>query len=55
MVQTYLRKSKERFIEINKKLTELSIKFDQNVLKDTNNSELYISDEKELGGLTERN
>ena len=35
--------SKERFIEINKKLTELSIKFDQNVLKDTNNSELYIS------------
>ena len=25
----------ERFIEINKKLTELSIKFDQNVLKDT--------------------
>jgi peptidyl-dipeptidase Dcp len=46
--------SKERFIEINKKLTELSIKFDQNVLKDTNNSELYISDEKELGGLSEK-
>ena len=34
------QESKERFIEINKKLTELSIKFDQNVLKDTNNSEL---------------
>ena len=46
--------SKERFIEINKKLTELSIKFDQNVLKDTNNSELYISDEIELGGLSEK-
>ena len=46
--------SKERFIEINKKLTELSIKFDQNVLKDTNNSELYINDEKELGGLSDK-
>lgn len=44
---------KEEFREINKKLSVLSLKFGENVLKEDNNFELVIENESELAGLPE--
>ena len=45
--------AKERLKEINKELSLLSLKFSQNVQSETNNYELFITDENELAGLPE--
>ena len=42
---------KEKFREISTDLSKLSLKFDENVLKETNNYELHVSDKDLLGGL----
>jgi peptidyl-dipeptidase Dcp len=42
---------KARFKEITKKLSQLSLTFGENVLAETNDYELVISDEKDLSGL----
>ncbi|WMN07849.1 M3 family metallopeptidase [Marivirga arenosa] len=42
---------KARFKEISKKLSQLTLTFGENVLAETNDFELVISDEKDLGGL----
>lgn len=42
---------KERLREINSKLSSLQVQFGQNVLAETNNYELVISDEADLAGL----
>ncbi len=42
---------KERFREITRKLSQLSLKFNENVLAETNGFELHITDEKDLAGL----
>ncbi|HET8858469.1 M3 family metallopeptidase [Marivirga sp.] len=44
-------KGKARFKEITKKLSQLSLTFGENVLAETNDYELVISDEKDLSGL----
>ncbi|MEE9502326.1 MAG: M3 family metallopeptidase [Candidatus Aminicenantaceae bacterium] len=44
---------KARFREINEELSLLSIKFGQNVLKETNRFEMVIANEEDLGGLPE--
>ncbi len=44
-------KDKERLKEINSKLSVLTLKFEQNVLNETNNYQLVISDKKDLSGL----
>jgi peptidyl-dipeptidase Dcp len=44
---------KDRLREIDKELAQLSLSFGENVLAETNNYELHISDEKELEGLPE--
>lgn len=44
---------KARFREINEELSLLSIKFGQNVLKETNRFEMVLEDEKDLVGLPE--
>ncbi|WP_296622333.1 M3 family metallopeptidase [Marivirga sp.] len=44
-------KDKTRFKEITKKLSNLSLSFGENVLAETNDYELVISDEKDLSGL----
>lgn len=44
-------KDKARFKEITKKLSQLSLTFGENVLAETNDYELVISDEKDLSGL----
>lgn len=46
-------KDKARFKEITKKLSQLSLTFGEHVLAETNEYELVISDEKDLGGLPE--
>lgn len=46
-------KDKERYKEISKRLSELSLKFDENEHKETNAFELLITDKKELKGLPE--
>lgn len=46
-------KDKERYKEISKRLSELSLKFDENELNETNAFELLITDKKELKGLPE--
>lgn len=43
--------SKNKLKEINAKLSKLSLTFGENVLKDTNNYELWISEENDLAGL----
>lgn len=43
--------SKTRMREINKELSALSLAFSQNVLKETNDYKLVITDEKDLAGL----
>ena len=44
---------KQRFREITKELAMLSLKFGDNVLKETNKFELYIKDQDKLSGLPE--
>ncbi|SMG52462.1 peptidyl-dipeptidase Dcp [Marivirga sericea] len=46
-------KDKARFKEITKELSQLSLSFGENVLAETNDYELVISDEKDLSGLPE--
>lgn len=44
---------KKRLREINSRLASLSLEFGENVLDETNNFELHVSDEKDLGNLSE--
>lgn len=44
---------KEKFREISKELSQLTIQFSQNNLKETNNFQLHLTDEKDLSGLPE--
>jgi peptidyl-dipeptidase Dcp len=44
---------KERLKAINKRLSELSTKFGENLLNETNDFELYVTDEKDLGNVSE--
>jgi peptidyl-dipeptidase Dcp len=44
-------KGKDRFREITKRLSELSLKFNENVLAETNAFELHITEKKDLEGL----
>ena len=44
---------KEKFREISTELSTLSLKFGENVLKETNNYELHITDKTKLSGLPE--
>jgi peptidyl-dipeptidase Dcp len=44
---------KERFREISEELSALSIKFEENILEDTNAFELLLTDENDLSGLPE--
>ncbi len=44
---------KEKFREISTELSQLTLKFDENVLKETNQYELHITDRDQLGGLPE--
>lgn len=44
---------KDKFREISTDLSKLSLKFDENVLKETNLYELHITDKSQLGGLPE--
>lgn len=43
----------ERLREINKRLAELSLKFDDNHLKETNKFQMFIDNEEDLAGLPE--
>ena len=45
--------NKERLKAINKRISELSTKFGANLLEETNDFELYVTDKKELGNLPE--
>lgn len=45
--------AKDRLREINKELSSLTLKFGNNVLRETNNYKLIIEDEKDLAGLPE--
>lgn len=47
------KEDKNRLKEINQELAVLSLKFSQNVQKETNNYELFITDESQLSGLPE--
>jgi peptidyl-dipeptidase Dcp len=44
---------RKRFREISEELATLSLKFDENVLEETNSFELHITDKAELAGLPE--
>ncbi len=44
---------KEKFREISTELSVLSLKFDQNVLKETNSFELHLTDKDQVSGLPE--
>lgn len=44
---------KQKLREIDKQLSKLSLEFGENVLKETNNFHLHITDEKDLSGLPE--
>jgi len=44
--------NKERLKEINKRLSELSTNFGDNLLDETNNFELHVSDKKDLGPMS---
>lgn len=46
---------KERFRAINEALSVLQLKFDENVLKETNNFTLFIDNKKDLAGLPQSN
>ena len=43
----------ERLRKINKELSQLSLKFDENLLAETNNFKLFIENEEDLAGLPE--
>jgi peptidyl-dipeptidase Dcp len=44
-------KNRKRFREISEELSQLSLKFEENVLDETNSFELHITDNKDLAGL----
>ncbi len=44
---------KEKFRELSKELSQLTLQFSQNNLKETNNFQLHLTEEKELSGLPE--
>lgn len=44
---------KERFRQISTELSKLTLTFDENVLKETNNFELHITEKSQLTGITE--
>jgi peptidyl-dipeptidase Dcp len=44
---------KKRFREISEELSQLSLKFEENVLEETNSFELHITDNNDLSGLPE--
>jgi peptidyl-dipeptidase Dcp len=46
-------KDKEHYREITKELAQLSLKFGENVLAETNGFKLHITDEKDLSGIPE--
>jgi len=46
-------KNKEQLKEINKRLSELSTNFGDNLLDETNDFELHVTDKKDLGNLSE--
>ena len=46
-------KNKEKLKAINKRISELSTKFGDNLLAETNAFELYVTDKKDLGNLSE--
>lgn len=46
-------KNKDRLKEINKRLSELSTTFGDNLLDETNDFELHVTDKKDLGNLSE--
>ena len=46
-------KEKEKFREISTELSKLSLKFGENVLKETNSYEMHITDKSKLAGLPE--
>ncbi len=46
-------KDKKRFREISEELSKLALKFEENVLDETNSYELYITDANDLSGLPE--
>ena len=59
MYKNYIRsgvnlegKDKERLKTINKRISELSTTFGDNLLDETNNFELYVTDKKDLGNLS---
>ena len=43
---------KEKLREIDKELSKLKLKFGENILAETNNFEMLITDEKDFSGLT---
>ena len=43
---------KKRFREISEELATLSLKFEENVLEETNSFELHLTDKDDLAGLT---
>jgi peptidyl-dipeptidase Dcp len=45
--------TRTRFREISEELSQLSLKFDENVLEDTNSFELHLTDNKDISGLPE--
>lgn len=45
--------AKSRYREVSRKLSELSLKFNENVMAETNSYVLNITDKKDLAGLTE--
>ncbi len=45
------KEKKERFREITRQLSSLGLKFNENVLAETNNFEMHITDENNLAGL----
>jgi peptidyl-dipeptidase Dcp len=47
------KEDQKKLAEINAALSLKSVEFGQNILKDTNDFELYVEDEKELAGLPE--
>ncbi len=44
---------RKRFREISEELSTLSLKFDENVLEETNSFELHLTDKNDLAGLPE--
>ena len=49
----FKEEERERFREISEELATLSLKFEENVLEETNSFELHITDNDDLAGLPE--